>query len=301
MHKFSNKIAFVVATKDRPNELRTMLESLSRQTRLPDRVVIVDSSGAPDEAIASEFPSMPVKYIRYTEKPSASGQRNFGLSAVDEGIDLIGFLDDDTEFEPDSLEKMMAFWESAPDDVGGAAFNMVNHPELAASSLKTSRLAERLGLYSRQKGKVLPSGFHTMIGYVTETTFVDWLPTTAVIWRREIFDEHRFDEWFEGYSYLEDLDFSYRVGRKHKLAVVAKARYYHYPAPTGRGSNFIFGKREVLNRLYFCKKYQELSISKCYLALIIRMFISLALAIKEGQSGFVKRVGGNIAGLYARR
>ena len=134
MHKFSNKIAFVVATKDRPNELRTMLESLSRQTRLPDRVVIVDSSGAPDEAIASEFPSMPVKYIRYTEKPSASGQRNFGLSAVDEGIDLIGFLDDDTEFEPDSLEKMMAFWESAPDD--GGQTEIVNHPALLYGSVE---------------------------------------------------------------------------------------------------------------------------------------------------------------------
>jgi hypothetical protein len=33
------------------------------------------------------------------------------------------------------------------------------------------------------------------------------LPSGASVWRREIFDKFSFEEFFEGYSYLEDLDF----------------------------------------------------------------------------------------------
>ena len=56
------------------------------------------------------------------------------------------------------------------------------------------------------------SGFQTMIGPVQVATPSDWLPTTAVVCGKRVFESFRFDEWFEGYSYLEDLDFSYRVG-----------------------------------------------------------------------------------------
>jgi glycosyltransferase involved in cell wall biosynthesis len=295
--QFSHKVAFVVATKDRPKELRTMLRSLAVQSHLPAQVVIVDASIAPNDAIIKEFPEMRIRYIRYMDKPSASAQRNRGQFAIEEEIDLVGFFDDDIEFEADSLLKMMAFWESASDELGGAAFNMVNHPELAVSSLKLSSLSEYLGLYSKKNGIVLPSGFHTMINYVNKTTFVKWLPTTAVIWKRTIFNKHKFDEWFEGYSYLEDLDFSYNVGKYYKIAVVEDARYYHYPATTGRGSSFLFGKREVLNRLYFVNKHEEFSLSKCYFALIVRMLLSLIAAIKEWQFNYIRRVAGNIIGL----
>lgn len=66
-----NKIAVIVATKDRPGELRTMLKSLSVQSHLPEQVVIVDSGAEPDDVVAKEFPALPITYIRYTGKPSA--------------------------------------------------------------------------------------------------------------------------------------------------------------------------------------------------------------------------------------
>ena len=36
------KLAYVVPTKDRPDDLRKLLESLAAQTRAPDQIVIVD-------------------------------------------------------------------------------------------------------------------------------------------------------------------------------------------------------------------------------------------------------------------
>ena len=296
MQKVRDKIAFIVATKDRPDELQRMLKSLAAQFPQTGQVIIVDGSDKPIEAISNGCKDLNITYLRCSP-PSAARQRNIGIRAVSPETTLIGFLDDDVVLENNAIAAMIRFWEGAPDDVGGAAFNMVNHPSLYAPWLKSLLIVEKLGLYSREKGAVLTSGFHTMIGYTLETTYTEWLSSGAIVWRRNIFDKFQFDEWFDGYSYLEDLDFSYRVSRKYRLAVVADAKYYHYQAPAGRGSNYTFGKREVANRVYFVRKNSEFSLTKCYLALIVRIFISVVLTIQEGKIGYLMRALGNIVGL----
>ncbi len=296
MSRYLNKIAFIVATKDRPQELERLLNSFERQTYPPDQVVVVDGGSISVAKLVKRFIAIPVTYM-HCAPPSATRQRNMGLSTIFQKISLIGFCDDDVVFEPKAIETMMDFWEHVSENVGGAAFNMINHPPLYGSWLKSLPLMKGLGLYSKERGVVSSSGFHTIIDHVSKNINVQWLPTTAVVWQRNIFDEHKFDEWFGGYSYLEDLDFSYQVGKKKQLFVVKNAQYYHFPASTGRNSSYIFGKREVLNRLYFVKKHQELSLFKCYLVLILRIFISIGLAIQERKSAYLKRTMGSIIGL----
>jgi GT2 family glycosyltransferase len=136
-----------------------------------------------------------------------------------------------------------------------------------------------------------------MIGCPTETITVEWLPTTASVWRRRVFEGHRFDERFRGYSYLEDLDFSYRVGRDFRLAVVASARFAHWPAPAGRGNDFQFGRREVKARLYFVAKHAGLSRLACLEALALRFGISLVAMVRDRRLAFARRAFGNLVGL----
>ena len=106
-----------------------------------------------------------------------------------------------------------------------------------------------------------------------------------------------FDEWYSGYSYLEDLDFSYRAGREYRMAVVADARYNHYPVASGRGTAFVFGRREVLNRVYFVRKNNELNILKCYASLLLRVLISLIQGVSKGKIRFFQRAAGNVWGI----
>lgn len=291
-----DRIAFVVPTKDRPEELRRMWRSLCSQSRLADEVVIVDASARPFPPAESAPAPAVLRYFR-TAVASATRQRNLGLDAVGPDIGLIGFLDDDVVLEQGAVEAMLRFWESAGAEVGGAAFNMANHPPLDWPFLKRTRLAEALGLYARRGGAVTSSGFQTMIGPLTETAWTDWLPSGASVWRREVFRGCRFDEWFDGYSYLEDLDFSYRVGRVYKLAVVAGARYRHLPAEGGRGSGYVFGVREVLNRVHFVKKHAELSLGKCHAALTMRLLMNVAFAARERKASYVARAFGSAVGL----
>jgi hypothetical protein len=138
-----------------------------------------------------------------------------------------------------------------------------------------------------------------MIGTVEEDTEVKWLPSGAVVWRKSILEKIRFDEWYTGYSYLEDLDFSYTVGKTHSLYMVTRARYLHLPSSKGRADDFIFGKKEISHRLHFIQKNPELSLFKCYQALLLRMFISLFLALRTGRTNLFKRVCGNLVGLAA--
>jgi GT2 family glycosyltransferase len=291
-----HRISFVVATKDRPEELLRLWRSLLAQTRVPDEVVVVDAGAGPPPGFVRDAAPPRSRYIR-TSFASATRQRNLGLDAVGTDADLVGFLDDDAVLEENAVAEMLRFWDTAAPDVGGAAFNMANHPPLDWPLLKRTRLAAALGLYDRRGGAVTASGFQTMIGPVGMTEWTDWLPTGASVWRRDVFRRFRFDEWFGGYSYLEDLDFSYRVGRAAKLAVVAPARYRHLPAAGGRGGGFAFGVREVLNRIHFVKKHAELSPGKCRAALILRLLMSLLIAARESKASFAARAFGNAVGL----
>ncbi len=296
MQNHMKKIAFVVATKDRPHDLRKLLKSLSTQSHLPDQIVIVDSSAyAVTDVVTQEFPELNIKYIHHTP-PSASAQRNIGIQSVDTNIELIGFLDDDIVLAPNALKIMLIFWRTAPDDLGGCAFNLMNPAPRSNSRLKESALTRQFGLYSDKKGVVMPSGWQTLAGTVKGTTFVEWLPSTAAVLRREIFERFSFDEFFDGYSYLEDLDFSFSVSRHYRLAIIADVEYWHYPSPSGRVSQYCFGKIEVRNRLYIVRKHR-LSLSRCYLGLLVRFFMTLGSALMTRKRADLQRALGNYMGI----
>src|SRR5579859_1880636 len=222
-----HRISLIVATKDRPEDLRKLLHSLCQQTIGPAEIVVVDASRQSVEPIIAEFPQLTTRYLSHWP-PSAAAQRNAGIRACDPHSTLLGFADDDTTFEPQAFANMIRFWENAETDVLGAAFNFRNLPRRGNSFLKHSALAEWLGLYSPKPGSVSLSGWQTVVGEVTETQFVEWLPSGASVFRREVFSKDVFDEFFQSYSYLEDLDFSYTISRAGRLAIVADAGFSHF-------------------------------------------------------------------------
>ena len=289
------KLAIVTPTIGRNAELRRMLASLARQSRRPDEVVIVDEDGSA-RAFVGEFPQLA---IRITTLPgSACVKRNAGIRTADEDMTLVGFMDDDIVLEPQAIESVMRFWESAPADLGGTCLNVLNDPPKAALWLKGLSITSRLGLYGARKGGLSRGGFHVPFGQVSRTLYVDWVPTYCVVYARHLLDENPFDEFFKGYSYLEDLDLSYRIGKNYRLAVVADARFYHYPSAVGRPDSYLFGKKEVINRLYFVSKHGEFSRLLCWVSLGMRMLLSVLDGLKRREGSHFKRAVGNLAGFF---
>ena len=237
----NTRLTVVVPTRNRPAELTTLLANLQTQSRVPDVVIVVDSS---DEASRAQVEAivgragLSCAYLHHSP-PSAAAQRNAGLSMALPAADLIAFLDDDLTLDVRALESAAAEIERRGAEFIGFGFNPMDADSRRDHGrLKKLRLTEAVGLYSMRTGAVSPSGWHTRLVHVAEATEVEWLTSCAMIWRADAIRDLRFDEYFEQYSYLEDLEFSLQARSRGRLLVLSSATYLHTPAPGGRKSRF---------------------------------------------------------------
>jgi GT2 family glycosyltransferase len=277
---------------NRPLELQRLLSSMECQSVLPDEVIIVDGSAEPIDRVLKDFSKLNLKYVRVVP-PSLSRQRNAGLAEVSCGISLVGFLDDDLVMEPGSIDSMLRFWDRSRDHVGGASFNISNSRPPRALLIKSL-----FRMDSFRRGAVMSSGYEASIPPVVKDTYVDWLSGAATVWRREVVEEFKYDEWFQGYSYFEDVDYSYRVGRKYRLVVLANARVEHMSRPVKADRNYEMGKCQVINRRYFLQKHRHMSAALFYWATLGLMIANIGEGILLKNPRLFTRTWGNIVGLF---
>ena len=149
---------------------------------------------------------------------------------------------------------------------------------------------------SRKPGRIMRSGFQSKLCSLEKDTEVEWLVGCAMMYRKTIFNEFKFDENFAGYARYEDVDFSYRVGKKYMMFVMAKAKVKHLTRLEDIDFSSDLGKMEVLNRLYFVRKNTNLSIPLCYWSLF-GLFLNNALKGMFYRDGrYIKRANGNLSG-----
>lgn len=293
------RLAVVVPTRNRPREVETLLANLAQQTRRPDSVTVVDSSDdcirETIEALVAASP-LPCTYLRHTP-PSAAAQRNAGLDAVVEHADLVALIDDDLTLGAEAFANTCRHAEELEPDIIGFGFNPTDEDSRRPyGKLKASKAAEALGLYSGRMGAVARSGWHTRQVQVDKITKVEWLLSGAVAWRAKAIQNLRFDEFFERYSYLEDLEFSLQARQRGRFVILPDATFLHKPAEGGRGSRFWFGRIEIRNRYHIVRKH-GLSRWRFWLGAAIRAGMTLA----EGLSsrGEMSRLCGNIRELLS--
>ena len=288
-------LALVVPTKDRPEDLGRMLASLASQTRLPDHIIVVDASSPPVEHVLSNFPALNIEYVRVFP-PSLAVQRNAGMARLRENATLAGYLDDDVVLEPGAVEVMLRFWENAGANVGGAAFNIVNNPAPRWIALKRV-----FGIDDNPRGRMLASGFPTTICDVRNDLETDWLYGGATVWRRDVINTFPYDEWFVGTGFMEDVDYSFGVRSCYRLFVVANARLAHYSRPVRSDRQLLLGLWQVVNRMYFVRKYRDRGLSKISAtwATLGLILLNSGLALIRADKNYLKRAIGNISGLAA--
>lgn len=291
---FDKELVFIVPTKNRLENLNRLLSSIQKQKVRPKQIIVINDAKVFNKSILSEFTDLKIRYV-IKDGCSLTKARNIGLSMVDSSVNFVGFLDDDIVLEDNSLKVMQEFFEKTTNTVAGASFNIIGS---APQRRRVFGWIKRFfQLYSWQVGEVLPSGFQTSLFPVGEDTRVEWLLGGATIWRKGVFDQFKFDEWFTGYSFVEDLDFSYRVGRKYKLLVVAKARVQHLTSLANEIKNYHYGKYQIINRFYFVGKHIHLSKILFFWAAIGQVFENLAVAIEQKQCCYIQRAMGNLVGI----
>ena len=104
------KVSLIMPTINVTKELDLFLQSLVQQTYQDFELIVVDQN--PDrrvlDIVMKYEDKIEIKYIRSSQK-GLSLKRNKGLIAR-EG-EIIGFPDDDCEYQPDTLEKVISFFK----------------------------------------------------------------------------------------------------------------------------------------------------------------------------------------------
>ena len=255
-HKYiGSDLAIIIPTKDRPEKIRNLLNSLSKQTLSCGRIIIIDSGQNIKNIVDSFVNSLPAEYYRSPIQGQIF-QRNLGISLLNEKNQLVCSLDDDIVLEPEAIASMISFWNNCECDTAGVSFNIINNPPFIHTWFKAF-----IGMSSPEQGRVLASGYNVAISPVDKDIQTQWLCGGATVWKKEIINEFKNKEIISKWAICEDVIFSYPIGKKFPLYVCAdaKVRHEHVYDHTAKMKYRYYGRTVTLWRLHFVESHAELS------------------------------------------
>ncbi len=314
--------SLIICTYMRPKPILDLLESVTIQTKYPNEILIIDGSTNDETQYVlntNQFSNL--KYYKVDENNRGlTKQRNFGIQKVENDIDIVCFLDDDTILEPHYFENIFKTYELYPAalGVGGYISNedqwefvgkdyQPNIKEYFYDGWKKkdgSRfvLRKKLGLDSNTKPGFLPEFSHgRSVSFLPPSDSiyeVEQLMGGVSSFKKEVFQSFQFSTYFEGYGLYEDADFTLRVSRKGKLYLNTAAKLGHYHDSSGRPNQYFYGKMVVRNGWYVWRvKHANPSIKaqfKWHTITLLLTFIRFSNAItspkrKESFSEFLGR------------
>lgn len=241
----------VIATMHRPQALAEAFASLAQQSLRPVAVIVVDASENDETAsvCATWANSLPIRHLT-AEARSAARQRNQGAALVT--TPLIGFMDDDVVLPPDTLAKLVAPFADA--QVGGVAGRIEGLSHSVPRGLLWCYYRLQAGYsHPHYGGRIIGPAINLLPAFEVEPEPLipaEWLNSTLVIYRRELFERERFPS-FEGYSFLEDAHLARRIGRTHRLYFHRDAPYAHNSQPSSAKAD-----RRALARMIVQHQYR---------------------------------------------
>lgn len=243
----------LVPTKDRPDKLKDLLESIANQEEACGRVIVVASGMSVEDVVMGFADRLDVEY-HFSATSGQIKQRNLGIALLDEKTPLVCFIDDDIVVEPNALKKMVEFWNRSESDTAGVAFNIVDETPWFGSWWRRFFI-----LGGEQCGQISKSGFNPPIWSIKEDIQTAWLPGGATAWRTDIVKKYPHHEVHAKWAPCEDLIFSYPIGKTYRLYVCAASHVRHarIQNPQKRMPNRYYGRQEMMWRLYFVTLYDE--------------------------------------------
>jgi len=289
----SEDIAFIIPTKDRPEKIINLLDSLVSQSIQPGRILIVDGGKSIQSIVVGYSKIIPVEYMECSP-PGQIRQKNMALRALDKRTKLVGYLDDDIVLEEGALESIIKHYNSIHRDTAAVSFNIVN-----TQPHKHSFIRGIMGMSSRQQGIVLRSGFNVSVMCIEEDLYPQWVSGGATLWRREILEKFRQQEVSSRWASCEDLIFSYPIGKSFPLSVCAnaRARHEHVYDQSPNKSHLYFGYTETIWRFYFVQSHNEMSIAMFVWMILCTIAGRTALGILKFEKRHLQFALGAIIGL----
>lgn len=257
----SSMISVIICTRNRLDDFRSTLASLMQQKRLPDELVVVDSSDT--QALEEYLKSikLPVKVQYIHSKPGLTFQRNVGVRSS-QG-DLLFFFDDDCELDVNYLAQIEAVFakdmKGEIGAVGGRLKNLLGDQPITLR-FRLERAVFGLvrlvfGLDDYGSGRFRLSGMPTYPRAVMNAKYFECLSGGLMAFRKDVFQKVAFDENLLGYGLMEDwsiskstLDAGYRIYYEPSASLV------HKESPKNRLNYFRWAEMTVTNYDYLFRK-----------------------------------------------
>jgi GT2 family glycosyltransferase len=216
--------------------------------------------------------------------PGLTRQRNVGIDTSTG--EFIFFLDDDCVPEPGYFRSIRSVYEEdASRRVGAVCGSIIN--ALGKPLTLRWRIRFILKLVPRgEYGKYYPTATSVPMGLTkpfSGVRAVDIMPGGAASYRREVFERHRFSQFFYGYSQGEDMEMALRIGKDWKLLWCGDAHVVHNHVGGGRPAHFQKGLMEVRNRFFIWKRYSP----DAGAAVRVRFWSDIAYVFACDLGGFV--------------
>ena len=269
------------------------------QTVLPAELCIVDASDeAPVREEIEALCSRAGVRLDYLH-PAPRGltiQRNVGIDRT--SGDPVFLIDDDVWMAPDAHEEVLAEYDRWGRELGGVRGALVRPPIPSRLNVAWRKLFGMGGWWPEASGKVRAGFFAESVVASADVRRVEAFTGWFMSFRREVFEQERFDESLAGYALKEDLDFSYRVVKRGYLLVqTPRARIDHLKTADERLAPFDFQRMDVANQLYLHRKNMPQTVrnrAALWWALVGYLGLNVGKAIRTGETGYVR---GMLAGL----
>ncbi len=291
----SAQVAIICATKDRPDKIRNLLESLARLKSQPNQILIADG-GHNLKSLVKRFAGRINVSCFYCPEPGQILQRNYAHLMLHQDIRLVLHLDDDITLEPASLEKALHHWNWLTSETGkplvGMAFNVVNLPR------KKDNLLRRLAIMRVEPmGRVWSSGFASPhvpvpdgVGEIRETS---WLVGGATLWSRNALATPHPLSFATRWAVCEDVIFSYPFSHKNRLVVCGDAVAHHNDSYVHHSfaKSMFYGKSQVVMRYVLVGSNTDLSKLAFFWSNGLHMFGYLACAVLVNKNALGTGIG----------
>lgn len=257
--------SILVASRNRPIQLQTLLSSIVALSHQPEEVIIV-TSGDSSEPLQKTFPTLRIIH-QHVDGIGQVFQKAIGTNLISDSVPWVLFCDDDVTLEPSSVEILLGKL---------ATFNAESLP--VGLGLRDSIFVAKVGRTLRRNlvkskwGKVTRSGFGISYMKSNRISQVQWLNGISM-WRRDMLTNYQFPYQNSQYAACEDLIFSYRCGKYGSLFYVPTALYTQQSYT--RKHNYLsrLQLKSLINwRLYFVHCNPEFSRIWFYLRHIVLCF-----------------------------
>ena len=279
-------ISTIIPTRNRDRVFARTLASTATQEVQPAEIIVVDASdNDATEIICSTRIDGLLSRVRYFKAITAGAavQRNQAFEHISQPFVL--FCDDDILFERGCLKKL---WSAVEKDasLGGVCSLITN-----CHYTPPGRLSRALFQFLNSKPENSYAG--KCIGPVLnllpedradlpEVVPVEWMNSTCTLYRRAAMPDPPFPTHFVGYSLMEDVTLSLRVGKSWKLANARTAKIFHDSQPGDHKSDpAVLAKMDLVNRHYVMTQVLERTRLSDYIKLAVQQLFNLAASLQS--------------------